>query len=619
MEKNKLTNKIEAVDTSINNLLKDEKYYIDYFQREYRWEDKHIKLMVNDLATAFFKSYDPSHKRNEVANYQSYYLGPIVLSQNSKKGKNSIIDGQQRLTSITLLLIYLNHRQKGLEQQVNISGLIFSELFGEKSFNMSDTERESCLKALYETGSYNLSSKDDDTVTNMVERYEDIIQSFPEEINDSTLPFFIDWLIRKVVLVKITAYSDDNAYTIFETMNDRGLNLTPTEMLKGFILSKITDTDKRIEINNLWKEEIQLFHLYGDTADQNFFQAWFRAKYAEDMRPGKAGSENKDFEQIGTRFHNWFKINHERLFNLKTSDEFYYFFKNNFRFYAQQFRSIKDKQYQFHESLPQLNYINYWGIADSLQDPLLLAAINYGDSLDTIDKKISFVAHFIETFTVLRSVNFRNFSQASIKYTMFKIIRKIKNNTIKELGINLKNEADNIEQTWDGVNAFGLHGQNRKFVKHLLSRISSYIDTITGKNTSYETYHHPSKGKPFEVEHIWANKFEEYTYEFSQTDEFHQWRNSIGALLLLPNGSNQSYGDAPYEDKLLHYIKENTYAQSLNKVFYDKNPNFLNSSIIKELGFKPHDNFKKDDVTTRTQLVKRICEKIWSTDFFIVE
>jgi uncharacterized protein with ParB-like and HNH nuclease domain len=46
-----LKNKIEATDTSINKLLKEQKFTIDYFQREYRWQEKHIKLLVEDLTT----------------------------------------------------------------------------------------------------------------------------------------------------------------------------------------------------------------------------------------------------------------------------------------------------------------------------------------------------------------------------------------------------------------------------------------------------------------------------------------------------------------------------------------------------------------------------------------
>ena len=148
----------------------------------------------------------------------------------------------------------------------------------------------------------------------MVERYEDISESFPEELSTEALPYFLDWFVRNVVIVKITAYSDENAYTIFETMNDRGLNLSPTEMLKGYVLSRVSDTKQRTELNDLWKEQIIILHKYGETADLGFFQSWFRGKYAESIRPGKAGSEDKDFELIGSRFHNWFKDNHKKLF-----------------------------------------------------------------------------------------------------------------------------------------------------------------------------------------------------------------------------------------------------------------------------------------------------------------
>lgn len=615
MSQKNLQNKIDATDTDINTLLKDEKFFIDYFQREYRWQEKHIKLLVDDLASAFLKSYEPEHERKEVANYQSYYLGPVVFSENADNGKKSIIDGQQRITSITLILIYLNHLQAELNSKVPISDLIFSEQFGEKSFNMSDEEREPCLKALFENGVYELTEDNDETIRNMVERYEDIEHSFPEEIDDKALPYFIDWFIRKVVIVKITAYSDENAYTIFETMNDRGLSLTPTEMLKGFVLSRITDKKQRTEINDIWKKEIQRLHEYGDTADQSFFQAWFRGKYAETIRPGKAGSENQDFEIIGTRFHNWFKDNYRELFNLKSSDDFYQFFKFRFPFFVDWYSKCKDAQNQFNDDLPRLNYINYWGIADSLQDPLLLSSINFRDNSETIKEKLEFVGHYIETFTVRRSVNYRKFSQTSIKYTMFGIIKLIRNNDLTTLGTNLKEEVNKIEQEWEGVNDFRLHGQNRKFVKHLLSRISSYVDGLTGKTSNYVTYHHP-KGKQFEIEHIWGDKFEEHRDEFEQTEDFQRWRNSIGALILLPNGSNQSYSGDPYEKKLPHYIKENTYAQTLNKIFYDRNPNFLNSSVVKQLGFKPHEKFKKEDIKERTELMKLICENIWNTDIY---
>ncbi len=612
----KFKNKIEATDTSINKLLKDQKFTIDYFQREYRWQEKHIKILMEDLTTTFLKSHDSKHKRSEVSNYQSYYLGPVVFNINPDNGKKSIIDGQQRITSITLLLIYLNHLQKDKEQKVPITELIFSEKYGDKSFNMTDEMREPCLKALFECGDYTVNDNDDDeTVQNIVNRYEDIMQSFPEELMQNALPFFIDWLIENVVIVEITAYSDENAYTIFETMNDRGLNLTPTEMLKGYVLSKITDKKQRNEINQLWKKEIQKLHEYGENTDQSFFQAWFRSKYADSIRAGKAGSEDKDFELIGSRFHSWFKDNHTSLFKLKTADNFYNYFKNQFPFFVKWYLKIRDAQNNFNSSMPHANYIRYWGIAESLQDPLLLASINIEDDHNTIQKKIDFVSRYIETFTVRRAINYHKFGQTSIKYTMFNIIKLIRNNDTSKLCLNLTAEIEKLADSWNGVWEFGLHGMNRNFVKHLLSRISSYIDSLVGKSTTYADYHHPN-GKPFEIEHIWADKFREHKDEFTQENDFQNWRNSIGALILLPNGTNQSFNSDKYAVKIQHYLKENTFAQTLHSDYYSKNPNFLKSPDIRRLKFKAHPQFKKADIEERQKLVQCICEKLWSVDYF---
>jgi uncharacterized protein with ParB-like and HNH nuclease domain len=109
-----IKNKIEARDTTINDLLKNQKFYIDYFQREYRWKRKQIEALIDDLTSTFLKSYKDGDKRSEVASYPSYYLGPVVFSYNAELSKKSIIDGQQRITSLTLFLIYLNHLRNHL-------------------------------------------------------------------------------------------------------------------------------------------------------------------------------------------------------------------------------------------------------------------------------------------------------------------------------------------------------------------------------------------------------------------------------------------------------------------------------------------------------------------------
>jgi uncharacterized protein with ParB-like and HNH nuclease domain len=66
--------------------------------------------VLGDLTDKFLGSYDPSHARSAVADYDYYFLGSIVLSRHD--GATCIIDGQQRLTTLTLLLIYLHNLQR---------------------------------------------------------------------------------------------------------------------------------------------------------------------------------------------------------------------------------------------------------------------------------------------------------------------------------------------------------------------------------------------------------------------------------------------------------------------------------------------------------------------------
>lgn len=611
----KLNNKIEAHDRSIAEVLDDKKYTVDYFQREYKWEERHIEQLVSDLTSSFLNEYKPEHKRKDIENYNSYYLGPFVVSV--KDGQRSIIDGQQRLTSLTLLLIYLNNLQKELGITEKLESLIFSEKYGEMSFNIQVDERITCMESLFKTGEYEPTEADDESTQNMAARYSDIENAFPDEIKNGVLPYFIDWLKYNVVLVEIIAYSDENAYTIFETMNDRGLNLTPTEMLKGFILSKFENSKKRQKANELWKTSMQELHSYDKDEDQRFIQAWFRAQYAETIRPGKAGSKNEDFEKIGTRFHSWFRDNLEKVkIDQDDSEAFQDFIEKDFTFFLNAYKHVLSAERKLTDTLQHIFYIKRWGIANSLSYPLLLAPLKTIDNSDCITEKMDIVARYIEAFVVRRSINFRKFASSSIRYTMYTLVKEIRNTEVQELKAILKRKLDEMEEPWKGIQNFRLHGQNRAFVKFLLSRITSFIEQKSGFNSTFEKYYHNPGGKSFEVEHIWADKFFNHKDEFEQESDFQEYRNRIGALVLLPRGTNQSYGAKPYNDKLKHYIKENLLVQSLCPLTYQNNPNFLSMKNRLNLPFKAHENFKKTDIVDRQNLYQAICESIWGAEFY---
>lgn len=607
----RLENKIEAKDRTIVEVLDKNKYTVDYYQREYSWQQKHIEQLVTDLTTAFLNEYEPRHERTEVENYNSYYLGPFVLSE--KGGKRSIIDGQQRLTSLTLILIFLNHLQKDYGVNEAIEGMIFSEKFGKKSFNIDVPERTSGLQALFETGEYNVPDDADASTVNMVERYNDIIEAFPKEIDAQVLPFFIDWFKERVVLVEILAYSDDNAYTIFETMNDRGLNLTPTEMLKGYLLSRFKDNALRKNTNDFWKKAIICLQGIDKEEDQKFIQAFLRAKYAVTIRQGKAGSKNEDFEKIGTRFHNWFRDNLKLVGLGKDSQEdFDRFINKDFKYYFDAYLRIAQARATLTKGLESVHYIEHWGIAASLRDPLLLAPLLPSDSVETANQKINLVAKYIEIFCVRRSINFRTFAATSIRYTIYTLVKELRDKNLEDLQEILESKLAAMDESWVGMHRFRLHGQNKVFVKYLLSRLSGYVDQLAGQSTDFRNYFLKGTGKPYEIEHIWGRHFDDHRNEFEHENDFVEYRNRLGGLVLLPRGTNQSYGDKPYEVKKQHYIKENLLVKSLCPLTYENNPNFKKLIIEHGLPFKAHNEFKKGDFDDRQDLYQVMCEKIWT-------
>jgi hypothetical protein len=614
-------NKIDAHAYSIDQLLGSNKFVVDYFQREYSWEQKHMEQLVTDLCTAFENEYTEGNQRADVANYAHYYLGPFVVSM--KGTKKSIVDGQQRLTSITLFLIYLHHRLADAGSKDTIESLVFSEKYGEKSFNILDdvlagnphaNDRGIVFDALWNHEEYEIRENDPTTMRNMVSRYGDIENSFSTALKEShRLVMFIDWLRYNVLLVEITAYSDESAYDIFESMNDRGLNLTATEMLKGYLVSRFDNVQKRDTINQRWKEAILQLQNYGKDEDQKFFQAWLRSQYADTIRQSKAGSQKEDFEKIGTRFHNWVRENLKKLgIQHQNSTEFEELIERMFVF-QKAYLTLLEAQKSERPGLEYVFYHAQWRVAESLSMPLLLAPLTTEDSVALQHQKMNLVARYLETFAVTRSVNFRSFSASSIRYTMYTLVKELRGKNLDELKRILTDRVLGAEEQLSGItnHTFALHGMNKVFIKFLLSRISGFLDVESGNATSFASYFLKPGSKPFEVEHIWSNSFEEHRDEFEQANDFDKYRNKIGALLLLPRGTNQSYGSKQYEEKLPLYLRENLYVQTLHPTTYTNNPNFTNMIATNNLPFRSHPQFKKADIDARQELVERICQKIW--------
>lgn len=209
-----------------------------------------------------------------------------------------------------------------------------------------------------------------ESIQNILARYSDIEDRLPADLTGQALPYFVDWLIENVHLVEITAYSDDDAYTIFETMNDRGLSLTPTDMVKGYLLANINSVEQRNTASAVWKAQVQSLQGLGKEEDADAIKSWLRSQYAESIRERKQGAVPLDFDLIGTEFHRWVRNNEGRL-GLNSGSDFRWFIERDFAFYANQYRRVREAAETLTAGLECVHYNAQQNF--TLQYPVLLS------------------------------------------------------------------------------------------------------------------------------------------------------------------------------------------------------------------------------------------------------
>lgn len=598
---------IDGKGRTIWELFDNRRYDIDSYQREYKWQTKQLVELVDDLCGKFLEHYKENHDREEVSRYGHYFLGSIILSQ--KKGLSFIIDGQQRLTTLTLFLIYLHHRQRKLsdDERVEVSNLIMSKKFGKKSYNIDVPERAPCLDKLYSGEPYNPTAKDPEAVRNMVARYKEIEQNFPQEISDQALPYFLDWLLNNVHLVEITAYSDDDAYTIFETMNDRGLSLAPLDMLKSFLIANIIDESEKDRVNGIWKQTTNRLLELDKEQPADAVKAWLRSQYADSIRERKKGAKAGDFDRLGTEFHRWVRENEKRI-GLARSADYVRFVERDFKFYSDQYESFQLASLKSLKGFETV-YANAW-LDFTLQYPLLLAPLNTSDNESTRLRKVEVVASFVDILLARRLWNFRSIAYSTVQYAMFLVMRDVRDKSVDQLVTILLKRLNDDPENFDTNPTLRLHQQNRYSLKWVLARMTDYIEVLGGLSSRFDEYMTEGR-KGYEVEHIWADHWEQHRDEFIHEADFDEYRNRLGGLLLLPKTFNASYGDLTYAKKLRHYLKQNLLAQSLNPDAYDRNPP-LKKVIQAGSPLVGYSEFRKAEIEARQKLYVAIAKQVWN-------
>lgn len=605
---------------SLRELLDRQSFSIDEYQREYKWDKENIDELLSDLQAKFFSQHKTGDETAAVSGYGEYFLGSIIVSK--RNGKNYLIDGQQRVTSLTLLLICLYRVAEAANLPVSktMASLIFSDNYGQPKFNLDIPERLPLIQALFKGEPFSPDGKDE-SVQTMYARYGDIeTNDLMADLGDA-LPHFIYWLLTRVGLIEIATDNDSYAYAIFETMNDRGKPLSPVDMLKAYLLAPIEDTDARSQANQTWKQQVLELISWGGShepeRDANCIKAWLRAQYADSTRERKAGAVDKDWELIGSVFHRWVR-DHSAQLGLGKAAANQKLMAESFPFFAKAYRSVLHASRHY---TPGLEAVFYNAHNDfTWQSTVLLSPLVETDDDDTVRRKLAVTATYLDIWLMRRAVNYIRVGYSSVSYAMWLLCRDIRRKSLQELVKVLEKKLADDEVTFagsvakgrTGIDGLGLNQFSRRYIVHLLARLTEATERGAGRTESFDKLVNREVKNPFDVEHIWSNDYEAVESLFADEQEFQEWRNHVASLLLLPADVNRSLQDKPFAQKRAHYAKQNFYAASLDANAYQHQPKFQQYIAAHQLTFQPFDKFTKVEQQNRRLLVAQMVELVWS-------
>jgi len=226
---------ITAIHARIEDLLRSRIIYsVPIFQRSYSWGDKEINDFLEDLESVY-KNKD-----------EEYFFGSMVFAPHEEKNKIKILDGQQRLATIMLFLAAMRDvlrsspKDEDIKRAVAINELIYSTdpvTLSKKIKIELNMEDRSFFDAIITQGivpeaKYNSHRLIQKAYKRFQEYIREKIQN-DEKFAENAL----DIILSKFIVIKIEVESDVNAHSIFETLNDRGLELSIADLLKNYIFS----------------------------------------------------------------------------------------------------------------------------------------------------------------------------------------------------------------------------------------------------------------------------------------------------------------------------------------------------------------------------------------------
>ena len=230
-------------------------YVIPSYQRPYAWTEVQASELFSDLYDFFLKEKD-----------DTYFLGSIVLIKDEGKPLAEVIDGQQRLTTLTLLLAALTSNFSGelradFENYIREPGRASQGLKPKPRLALRERDRQFFADHVQNLNLDALVANDPAQLDNESQRNIRLnAQLFVQKLDDSfkgdvgRMTEFGAFLVQRCFLVAVSTPSQQSAFRVFSVLNSRGLDLLPTDIIKSDVIGGIKSRARQDEFTEKWEE-----------------------------------------------------------------------------------------------------------------------------------------------------------------------------------------------------------------------------------------------------------------------------------------------------------------------------------------------------------------------------
>lgn len=619
---------IQPNNQTVEKCLKQRTYYIDFYQREYVWNKDTVTILLDDIFYSFELAYQ-EHKGKDltpdvIAKYNWYYFNIYIT--NTIGGKEYIVDGQQRLTTLCLIATRLFHyANENNTRFENLLDTLKDCIFGKDKYKGNifwiDHEKRKKVMQHILTTPKNGYSEETHFVTeeNILDRYRDIDKYFEDKkFSIEKLEAFIMYFLERLVLVELKIEKDDTPM-VFEVINDRGVALRPFEILKGKLIGAL-DKDDTEKYSDLWEQSLNKVKGLEDA----FFVDYFKGKFIF--------KKNADIEKaLNNEYHRYIFSDNDianslcfRKKDLNQLKNIKEFIESNLVYYTGLYQKIRKNE----DIYLSYNYeIN--DLAGQYQN--ILAACRINDINEKM--KIYSISKEIDRLYMLLRLNgiYSSNAYTELQYSLNSLLqnkdpetyRLIFDKLLKETIMEARNISEvNSVLEYDKFAMRGYEDIDRRPLRYFFARIEKYVCENTGKemessvqNISTKTGHKTG----FHIEHIISRNEENKKY-FQTDEEFEIKRNKLGGLLLLFNMDNIiSNNELYFDGKRKTYNNGLIWGRTLIDTFYHRtnsrftefNEKFKTRTGI---GFMPVEKFDKEALEYRSKLLFNIVKDIWEVE-----